>query len=200
MTFSRGCSFGARMPTKGSGRQCFISSTYGLCHNWQFCQVRCPTTVAKLLPRCCCSSTSLLPQHQRFLPAPQSGGRPLGTALAIQLCPLHFQGQPCARSSLSWFLSPLALLGLWAVVANAGLFSANVLIPPQEVWLSLTESLNTGELQEHLAALARGTCGALTGCELQGWACQWLAAETGGAWEQALRGTMGITGPPGTLC
>ena len=73
-----------------------------------------------------------------------------------------------ALSPLSWLLSPLALIGLWAVVANAGLFPANVLIPPQEVWRSLAELLNTGELQEHLTGslsrLALGfTGGALAG-------------------------------------
>ncbi len=36
-------------------------------------------------------------------------------------------------SRLSWFISPLALLICWAVVAYAGLFPANLLIPPLEV-------------------------------------------------------------------
>ncbi|WP_043204341.1 ABC transporter permease [Pseudomonas putida] len=71
-------------------------------------------------------------------------------------------------SRLSWFISPLALLTLWAVVANAGLFPANLLIPPLEVWHSLNDLLATGELQEHLAGslsrLALGfTGGALAG-------------------------------------
>ncbi|EBV3304441.1 ABC transporter permease, partial [Salmonella enterica subsp. enterica serovar Enteritidis] len=71
-------------------------------------------------------------------------------------------------SRLSWFISPLALLICWAVVAYVGLFPANLLIPPLEVWHSLTDLLATGELQEHLAGslsrLALGfTGGALAG-------------------------------------
>ena len=53
-------------------------------------------------------------------------------------------------SPLSWLISPVALLALWALLANAGLFPANLLIPPLEVWHSFTDLLATGELQEHL--------------------------------------------------
>ncbi|WP_434519429.1 ABC transporter permease [Pseudomonas sp. NFX1] len=53
-------------------------------------------------------------------------------------------------SPLSWLISPVALLALWALLANAGLFPANLLIPPLEVWHSFTDLLATGELQQHL--------------------------------------------------
>lgn len=52
---------------------------------------------------------------------------------------------------LSWLISPLALLALWASVAAAGVFPANLLVSPLEVWRSFQELLGTGELQEHLA-------------------------------------------------
>ncbi|MBA6115151.1 ABC transporter permease [Pseudomonas putida] len=52
---------------------------------------------------------------------------------------------------LTWLISPVVLLAVWALVASAGLFPSNVLVPPQEVWLSFTELLASGELQEHLA-------------------------------------------------
>jgi len=54
-------------------------------------------------------------------------------------------------SPLTWLISPLALLGLWSMLANAGLFPVNLLVPPQEVWRSFNELLASGELQEHLA-------------------------------------------------
>ncbi|MDF0729467.1 ABC transporter permease [Pseudomonas entomophila] len=54
-------------------------------------------------------------------------------------------------SSVPWLISPLALLALWAAVAAAGLFPANLLVPPVEVWRSFTDLLASGELQEHLA-------------------------------------------------
>lgn len=67
-------------------------------------------------------------------------------------------------SPLTWLISPLALLALWAAVANAGLFPSNLLIPPQEVWLSFTELLASGELQEHLAgSLSRLALGFVVG-------------------------------------
>jgi sulfonate transport system permease protein len=70
-------------------------------------------------------------------------------------------------SPLSWLISPAALLALWAVLANAGLFPANLLVPPLEVWHSFTELLATGELQEHLSGslsrLALGFVGGALG-------------------------------------
>ncbi|MCG8296418.1 MULTISPECIES: ABC transporter permease [Pseudomonas] len=53
-------------------------------------------------------------------------------------------------NALTWLISPLALLALWAGVAAAGLFPANLLVPPREVWRSFADLLATGELQEHL--------------------------------------------------
>ena len=70
-------------------------------------------------------------------------------------------------SPLPWLISPAALLALWAVLANAGLFPANLLVPPLEVWHSFTELLATGELQEHLSGslsrLALGFVGGALG-------------------------------------
>ncbi|HHJ1298064.1 ABC transporter permease [Pseudomonas sp. 17391] len=67
-------------------------------------------------------------------------------------------------SLLSWLISPVALLALWALLANAGLFPANLLIPPLEVWHSFTDLLATGELQEHLTgSLSRLALGFVVG-------------------------------------
>lgn len=70
-------------------------------------------------------------------------------------------------SPLSWLISPMALLALWAVLANSGLFPANLLVPPLEVWRSFSELLATDELQAHLAAslsrLALGFVGGALG-------------------------------------
>lgn len=67
-------------------------------------------------------------------------------------------------SPLSWLISPVALLALWALLANAGLFPANLLIPPLEVWHSFTDLLATGELQEHLTgSLSRLALGFVVG-------------------------------------
>lgn len=51
---------------------------------------------------------------------------------------------------LSWFASPLAVLLVWALVANAGLFPAQLLVPPQHVWEAFIDLLGSGELREHL--------------------------------------------------
>lgn len=51
---------------------------------------------------------------------------------------------------LSWFVSPLAVLLVWALVANAGLFPAQLLVPPQHVWEAFIDLLGSGELREHL--------------------------------------------------
>ncbi|HDS1820343.1 TPA: ABC transporter permease [Pseudomonas putida] len=70
-------------------------------------------------------------------------------------------------SPLSWLISPVALLALWAVLANSGLFPTNLLVPPLEVWRSFSELLATDELQAHLAAslsrLALGFVGGALG-------------------------------------
>lgn len=66
--------------------------------------------------------------------------------------------------ALTWLVSPLALLALWAVIADAGLFPANLLVPPLEVWRSFADLLATGELQEHLAgSLSRLSLGFAAG-------------------------------------
>lgn len=51
---------------------------------------------------------------------------------------------------LSWFVSPLAVLLVWALVANAGLFPTQLLVPPQHVWEAFVDLLGSGELREHL--------------------------------------------------
>ncbi|WAF83242.1 ABC transporter permease [Metapseudomonas otitidis] len=51
---------------------------------------------------------------------------------------------------LSWLISPLLLLIAWALVADAGLFPAQVLVPPRDVLAAFVELLDSGELQEHL--------------------------------------------------
>ncbi|MCK2119910.1 ABC transporter permease [Pseudomonas aeruginosa] len=51
---------------------------------------------------------------------------------------------------LSWFASPLALLATWALVANAGWYPTQLLVPPQHVYQAFVELLGSGELLEHL--------------------------------------------------
>lgn len=51
---------------------------------------------------------------------------------------------------LSWFLSPLAVLLAWALVANAGWYPPQLLVPPQHVYEAFLELLGSGELREHL--------------------------------------------------
>ncbi|MCB2253759.1 ABC transporter permease [Pseudomonas chlororaphis] len=53
-------------------------------------------------------------------------------------------------SALTWLISPLALLVLWAVVAEAGIFPRNLLVPPARVWQTFEALLASGELLEHL--------------------------------------------------
>ncbi|HJR27469.1 ABC transporter permease [Pseudomonas citri] len=53
-------------------------------------------------------------------------------------------------SSLTWIISPVALLVLWAVVAEAGIFPRNLLVPPTRVWQTFEALLASGELLEHL--------------------------------------------------
>jgi len=69
---------------------------------------------------------------------------------------------------LSWFASPLLLLLAWFVVAHAGWFPPQLLVPPAEVWASFKDLLASGELREHvvnsLSRLAIGfSIGALGG-------------------------------------
>lgn len=52
---------------------------------------------------------------------------------------------------LSWFASPLLLLLAWFVVARAGWFPPQLLVPPAEVWASFKDLLASGELREHVA-------------------------------------------------
>lgn len=51
---------------------------------------------------------------------------------------------------LSWFASPLALLVVWALVAQAGWYPTQLLVPPQHVYEAFVELLGSGELREHL--------------------------------------------------
>lgn len=61
---------------------------------------------------------------------------------------------------LSWFLSPLAVLLAWALVANAGWYPPQLLVPPQHVYEAFIELLGSGELREHLQnSLGRLTIG-----------------------------------------
>lgn len=52
--------------------------------------------------------------------------------------------------ALTWLISPLALLALWAAMAAAGVFPRNLLVPPLAVVQTFAELLASGELQEHL--------------------------------------------------
>jgi sulfonate transport system permease protein len=51
---------------------------------------------------------------------------------------------------ISWWLSPLALLLIWALVANYGPYSRQLLVPPQYVWDTAVDLAKSGELLEHL--------------------------------------------------
>ncbi|TBU94017.1 ABC transporter permease [Pseudomonas dryadis] len=51
---------------------------------------------------------------------------------------------------LSWLASPLALLLAWALLADSGRFSVQLLVPPQHVLEAFAELLASGELQQHL--------------------------------------------------
>lgn len=51
---------------------------------------------------------------------------------------------------LTWLISPLALLAVWAWVAHLGLFPRNLLVPPAQVLQTFADLLASGELQEHL--------------------------------------------------
>ncbi|MBD9417067.1 ABC transporter permease [Pseudomonas sp. PDM16] len=51
---------------------------------------------------------------------------------------------------LSWFASPLALLVVWALVAQAGWYPTQLLVPPLHVYEAFVELLGSGELREHL--------------------------------------------------
>ncbi|HSC82432.1 MAG TPA: ABC transporter permease [Pseudomonas sp.] len=53
-------------------------------------------------------------------------------------------------TQLSWFLSPALVLLAWALVANAGWYPAQLLVPPQHVYQAFVELLGSGELREHL--------------------------------------------------
>ncbi|MBM7060535.1 ABC transporter permease [Pseudomonas sp. UL073] len=51
---------------------------------------------------------------------------------------------------LSWLISPFVVLLAWALVANAGWFPTQLLVPPQHVYEAFVELLGSGELREHL--------------------------------------------------
>ena len=53
---------------------------------------------------------------------------------------------PALASRLSWLISPLALLALWAGVAAAGVFPRQLLVPPLQVWRTFELLLGNGEL------------------------------------------------------
>lgn len=51
---------------------------------------------------------------------------------------------------LSWFVSPLLVLLAWALVAAAGWFPPQLLVPPSHVYQAFSDLLGSGELREHL--------------------------------------------------
>jgi len=51
---------------------------------------------------------------------------------------------------LTWLISPLALLALWGLVADAGIFPRNLLVPPTQVLHTFEDLVASGELLEHL--------------------------------------------------
>ena len=53
-------------------------------------------------------------------------------------------------NTFTWLISPLALLLLWAVVAEAAIFPRNLLVPPLQVLQTFEALLASGELLEHL--------------------------------------------------
>src|SRR6218665_1318783 len=53
-------------------------------------------------------------------------------------------------SALTWLISPLALLAVWALVAAAALFPRQLLVPPLYVLEAFEELLESGELLDHL--------------------------------------------------
>lgn len=53
-------------------------------------------------------------------------------------------------SALTWLISPAALLLLWALVAEAGVFPRNLLVPPAQVWQTFLALSASGELLDHL--------------------------------------------------
>ncbi|SEB71670.1 sulfonate transport system permease protein [Pseudomonas mohnii] len=50
---------------------------------------------------------------------------------------------------LSWFVSPLLVLLAWALVAQSGRYSEQLLVPPAVVWDTFKDLLDSGELLEH---------------------------------------------------
>ncbi|KAF1030421.1 MAG: putative aliphatic sulfonates transport permease protein SsuC [Pseudomonas sp.] len=51
---------------------------------------------------------------------------------------------------LTWLISPLALLAVWALVAHLGVFPRNLLVAPVQVLHTFESLLASGELREHL--------------------------------------------------
>lgn len=62
-------------------------------------------------------------------------------------------------------LPVLGLFFIWWLVADAGLYPPELLVPPQDVFAAVQELLDSGELQQHLqASLGRLAFGMLVGC------------------------------------
>lgn len=51
---------------------------------------------------------------------------------------------------LAWVASPLAVLLAWTVVADSGRYSAQLLVPPADIWRTFIELWHSGELAEHV--------------------------------------------------
>lgn len=53
-------------------------------------------------------------------------------------------------TALTWLISPLALLAVWALVAHLAIFPRNLLVPPAQVLQTFEDLIASGELLEHL--------------------------------------------------
>jgi len=70
------------------------------------------------------------------------------------------------NTHLGWkaWISPILLILAWWWVSKSGHYSTDVLVPPQDVWLSFKELLSSGELFQHLSvSLTRLAIGFLVG-------------------------------------
>jgi len=68
-------------------------------------------------------------------------------------------------SRIGLSLPVVALFAVWWLVADAGWYPQELLVPPQQVFAAVLELLDSGELQQHLqASLARLAFGMLVGC------------------------------------
>jgi sulfonate transport system permease protein len=57
---------------------------------------------------------------------------------------------PRTRRQLAPVVSPLLILVVWTILSESNLFAREILVPPSEVWATLVQLLQDGELQEHL--------------------------------------------------